>query len=182
MSEKKKMNRENDYQVGSGAKFTCSKFGGPSVNILAAGDDQRNVLLWKLTDTKPKMILTGQSSESYSLLFDDQAQNLYSGTVGGTVHVWDLNQQKEVLKMKGHATTVTCMAQSKGFHMVTGSQDTKVKLWDLRQKSNVATFREHTGAINTLGLSPDGRWVASGSADGSLKIWDIYENRVLANF
>lgn len=52
----------------------------------------------------------------------------------------------------------------------------------MRAEQCQATFREHSGPINTLMMSPDARWVASGSADGSLKIWDIAANKVLANF
>jgi katanin p80 WD40 repeat-containing subunit B1 len=67
-------------------------------------------------------------------------------------------------------------------YLVTGSQDTKVKFWDQRANQCVATFREHTGTVNSVRLSPDGKWVASGSADGTLKIWDVTANKVLANF
>ncbi len=31
--------KQNDYQVQSGAKITCAKFGGDNYQLLAAGDD-----------------------------------------------------------------------------------------------------------------------------------------------
>ena len=46
----------------------------------------------------------------------------------------------------------------------------------------MATFREHTGTINSIKMSPDGKWVATGSADGSLRIWDVTADKVIANF
>ena len=52
----------------------------------------------------------------------------------------------------------------------------------MRAGKNISTFREHSGAINTLQMSPDARWVASGSTDGSLKIWDVTADKLLANF
>jgi hypothetical protein len=57
--EKKKLQKENDYQLGSGSNFTCAQFGSAKWQTLAAGDDQNNVILWRLTNTKPKMTLTG---------------------------------------------------------------------------------------------------------------------------
>lgn len=67
-------------------------------------------------------------------------------------------------------------------YLVTGSQDTKVKFWDQRANQCVATFREHSDVVNSVRLSPDGKWVASGSKDGTLKIWDVTANKVLASF
>ena len=65
---------------------------------------------------------------------------------------------------------------------MTGSQDCKVKLWDTRAAKNVASFKNHTGTINTLQMSPDARWVASGSDDGSLRIWDVRADKQITNF
>ena len=36
--------------------------------------------------------------------------------------------------------------------------------------------------INSIKMSPDGKWVATGSADGSLRIWDVTADKVIANF
>jgi WD40 repeat protein len=90
MSEKKKLSFENDYQLGSGENFTCAKFGGSFCSILAGGDDQNGVWLWRVTNTKPKITLRGQKSYTTVMQFQKDAKRLFSGTLGGTVHVWDL--------------------------------------------------------------------------------------------
>lgn len=48
--------KQNDYQVQSGAKITCAKFGGSNFQLIAAGDDQKNVYLWKLSKNLPKLV------------------------------------------------------------------------------------------------------------------------------
>jgi WD40 repeat protein len=77
-------------------------------------------------------MLSGQKSYSTSLLFPQKDKNkLFSGTVGGTVHVWDLATASDVVKFQGHLTACTAMASSENEDwLVSGSQDTKVKLWD----------------------------------------------------
>ncbi len=32
---------------------------------------------------------------------------------------------------------------------------------------------EHTGFVNTVAWSPDGKYIASGSADGTVRMWDV---------
>jgi len=67
--EKKRLRKLNDYQVASGAKITCAKFGSKNYQILAAGDDQRSITLWKLNKNKPKLTLSGHASEVSCLTF-----------------------------------------------------------------------------------------------------------------
>jgi hypothetical protein len=44
---KKKLKKQNDYQVGSGITLTCSKIGGNQNTVLmAAGDDHFKITLW----------------------------------------------------------------------------------------------------------------------------------------
>ena len=131
--EKKKLLKENDYQVGSGTNLTCAKISPKKCNVLAAGDDQNNIILWKLTTTKPKKYLTGAKSETYSMIFNEDATTLFTGTVGGTAHVWDMEASVQKSLFKGHNATCTALCTSlNDQYLVTGSQDAKVKLWDQR--------------------------------------------------
>ena len=99
MSDKKKLQWENDYQVGSGAKFTCGKFGQSGGSILAGADDLNNVLLWRVTNNKPKLTLVGQKTYSTTLLFSNDSKRLFSGTIGGVVHIWDLETSSDLVRL-----------------------------------------------------------------------------------
>jgi WD40 repeat protein len=68
------------------------------------------------------------------LAFSATAEQIFAGTFGGTVHIWDLATKKEVAKLQGHLTKTTCLNsdQMGNTVLVTGSEDTKVKVWDLR--------------------------------------------------
>ena len=48
--------KENNYSVGSGAEITCARLGFQNYQILAAGDDQKHVIIWKITRAKPKLV------------------------------------------------------------------------------------------------------------------------------
>ena len=179
MSERKITTKESDYQINSGTAYTSAAF-GHDCQILSGGDDQNRIYVWKVTNTKPKLELTGQKTCSTILRFSNNQTNsqLFSGTFGGTLHVWELQGQREIVKFLGHKAGVSAVCSSDNDDIVaTGSHDTRIKLWDLRQKQNTLSFKKHTQKIETLEMSPDNLFVASGAADGSLRIWDLRANK-----
>lgn len=55
------------------------------------------------------------------------------GTLGGTVHVWDVPRQKSTAKLSGHATAPTVFVyDNANSFLISGGEDTKIKVWDLR--------------------------------------------------
>ena len=68
------MQKENNYSVGSGAEITCARLGFENYQILAAGDDQKNVIVWKITRTKPRLVSTFNFEFNYFRLSPDIQQ------------------------------------------------------------------------------------------------------------
>ena len=71
--------KENNYSVGSGAEITCARLGFENYQILAAGDDQKNVIVWKITRTKPRLV----STPNFELNNLDSSRTFYK-----CVHRW----------------------------------------------------------------------------------------------
>ena len=80
--QRKRLIKENDYLVGSGANFTCAKISPNRCNVIAAGDDQNNIIVWKLTETNPRKRMAGKSEVS-SMIFSETISKLFTGTVSG---------------------------------------------------------------------------------------------------
>ncbi|MFH4979378.1 hypothetical protein AB6A40_006087 [Gnathostoma spinigerum] len=58
-------------------------------------------------------------------------------------------------------------------YVVGGSDDRYVRVWDVLSGLCVRSFAGHKGSIQSVKISPCGRYIASLGAEGSLILWDV---------
>ena len=173
-----------DFDIAGSApessEIRCAQLGKASHQIIVTGDDRKNVSLWRTSKSTAVLTFQGHSSDITAVTFSQQEDFVYSGSFGGTVLVWDLNQQKAAFSLNSHRAACTALAPLPRTHqamLASGSADCTLKIWDLRKKHCVQTFKGHEGKIGTLAFSPDCKWVASGSDDGCVKVWDLVASK-----
>ncbi|XP_067121939.1 transducin beta-like protein 3 [Centruroides vittatus] len=112
---------------------------------------------------------------------------LVSGSKDDTVRVWKMNDDESFTCLYvgfGHTHSVSSVACSRLDHytFVSCSQDMTIKLWALPKQTNTesndqslsstCTVVAHDKNINSITISPNDKFVATGSQDKTAKIWN----------
>ena len=61
-------------------------------------------------------------------------------------------------------------------------KDNTLRLWEVSSGCCVRTFEGHTENVESVCLTPDGRWALSGSADKTLRLWEVSTGRCVRTF
>lgn len=57
-----------------------------------------------------------------------------------------------------------------------------MKVWDAETGQEKLTLKGHTGVVNSVAWSSDGKRIASGSGDSTLKVWDAETGQEIRTF
>lgn len=90
------------------------------------------------------------------------------------LHLWDLNEEREIRLLQGHLAEVLCIVfSSDGRFALSGGRDRIARLWEVGTGRELQRLVGHTGSINALAFSPDGKQALTGSTDLTARVWDL---------
>ena len=115
------------------------------------------------------------SSLVYSVVLDLGRNQACSGSMDGTVRVWNLQTGQCQFALTGHTSLVGLLGLSPS-HLVSAAADSTLRIWDPDTGELRHTLAAHTGAITCF--QHDEFKVLSGS-DGNLKMWNIRDGTVV---
>ena len=213
-----------EYKIANTDSIRCVAF-SPTIadrGFFATGSDHNKIQLWNIPPSydpsqsqssqpssppkkecilnKPLGILGGNTSPIVSMAFHPEELQLVSGSNGGSVKLYDLNQSsvssssnsssisssssKPTHSLHGHFSTVTsvCYHSQNDTILGSGSEDTNVRVWDVRIKHSIFINKGHTSGVTCVRFSPDGQWVVSSSKDGTIDIWDLVAGKNIQSF
>jgi len=109
-----------------------------------------------------------------TIAIDRELNDIAVGMSDNTIRILSLRDLTQKLVINAHKLSVFTLQYDPLTNMlISGSRDAHLKRWDPEQnyqleKSVVA----HTYAINSICLSPDGKFFVSASMDKTIKVWE----------
>lgn len=179
----------------------------PDGKLLASGGMDNSLILWSVASRRRVATLTGHNDCVSSVAFSSDGKLLASGSYDGTVKLWSVNESQEVATLTGHRDQVSTVTFSPdGKLLASGGHDGIVKLWSVAERREVtnpevvkpfelklllpnenwekstnleSTLMEHSGYIESVVFSPDGKLLASGGMYNELKLWSVAKLRIV---
>ena len=93
------------------------------------------------------------------------------------LQVWDTTTQEMLFSLPGDTAQIHTLAfLTDGRTLISSDIDGQTLLWDVDTGTSRPIIKENAGRAQTLELSPDGKYLASGDtgdSDGNAQVWDI---------
>ncbi|HTD78121.1 MAG TPA: WD40 repeat domain-containing protein, partial [Chloroflexota bacterium] len=130
---------------------------------------------------RPLAALPAHTGPAYGVALSPDGKLLASGSVDGTVRLWEASGPHLLATLQGRVGLVLGVALSPNGRVVaSGGLDGTVRLWEVSSGRFLATLQGHTSGVRSVALSSDGRLVASGSEDGTVRLSEALTGRLLA--
>lgn len=179
---------------GSGAT-TVAFSNDAQARYVAAGDNKRIGRIWNWREDREINPLLGHIEAITSIAFSPNNQLVASSSRDGTVRLWKTENGKEVQRFSGHQAPAFALAFSPdGKWIASGGADRRILVWDVDPREDNAgrvddvrrqlegetlppqrfrTFLGHTGTIQDLSFSRDGRKLVSSGNDNNVCVWNV---------
>jgi len=160
----------------------------PDENYAVVGENTpQQVKLWDLKTGKVTQAFEGEKLYTTALTISSDGKYVAAGRniinkddkEIYSLIVWDMNNFKEKLSLKGHTHNIVSVAFSPdNQYLLSGSWDGTMRLWDIKSGKVKKIFHDGIG-VGSVAFSKSMHHVYSIHSTGVIKIWDISTGKEL---
>ncbi|KAL7578371.1 hypothetical protein ACA910_012773 [Epithemia clementina (nom. ined.)] len=124
------------------------------------------------------------NSPVWSVSFAPCGYYFCSTGADATARLWTTDRPVPVRMFSGHVSAnVNCVKwHPNANYVVTGSDDKTARLWDIQTGRTVRILTGASAGINTLQISPGGRYCAGADYSGLVHLWDLGSGKKMSVF
>lgn len=115
-----------------------------------------------------------------SMCWQPSHRLLYSGSVAGKVHAWDIDKGEQRCCLQGHTDIVMkVLGVDYLDNIVSGSLDTNIHIWDSYTEQQTAKLRGHKKGVNSLSYNSNHRFLISSGFEPDVYVWSPFVSTLL---
>lgn len=143
--------------------------------VVSTGHDHRIILLARVL-----IDLRGHKGAVLSASWSAKQKQLFTGSIDGTIHAWELGNDKPSAVLRDHTSWVNSLAIDRDETILASAgSDNAIHLRLLKDLKVFQTFRVKEGEVRSVAFSPDGKLLAAGIRYGWVRVWDLATKEVV---
>ncbi|MGA2622427.1 MAG: caspase family protein [Bacteroidota bacterium] len=119
--------------------------------------------------------LQGAEGQISVLSFSSDGRTLLAGTVGGTIHAWNLANGALIRTLKPQSNPIVGLDALRGSVAITATNDGSIEFRDWISGEKISSLPDFKEQATCRALHPGGKWMAIGTSDGHIHIYDLVQ-------
>jgi guanine nucleotide-binding protein subunit beta-2-like 1 protein len=153
-------------------------------NMVISSSWDKSLRLWDLKTGKTVRRFVGHTKEVFTVALSQDNRQIISAGADQGIKLWNtLGDCKFTTETHNHNDWVSCIRYAplqktqkvdyKPYFASVG-WDGRLKIWNTTFQIR-HSFKAHTGNINTLSISPNFKFIATGGKDKTLNVWEVMD-------
>jgi WD40 repeat protein len=142
----------------------------PDGTLLALGRSDGQLALASLPEAKVRTTVPAHAGSIQAMAFKGNSE-LVTASEDRTAKVWSVPSGEAVATLRLQSAPMRLALSPDGTLLAAGGG--AVQVWSLPDRSLLATLDAHTGILDGLAITPDGKTLVTAGSDGAIRLWTL---------